>query len=348
MPRDANGNYTLPGGSIVATGDTILPSQHNPPLLDIAQSMTNSLSRDGLGGMRAALDMGGFKISNILAATLPGDAPRLDQVFPTTGGTISGNVSVTGAATFGSSLTVTGAAVFNGNATVASQLNIGPNAIFQHNGTDGFLRTQSGKLYLGSAGTNHFSIDASTGDLAALADEKLLLNTGTLGWSSLTNFTLGPNSGVPLLAWDSGDYISYDRSINTMYFVIGNSVKLSLSASGAFDGNNLELGNKDLPQNAQTGDYTLVLTDRAKHLYLTSGSAMITIPPNSSVAYPIGTVIVLINNGSASKTVARGSGVALLLAGSAADANKTLAQGAVATIIKVATNTWFISGAGVS
>lgn len=63
MPRDVSGNYNLPAGSIVATGDTILPSQHNPALTDIATALTQSLARNGNGPMLAPLDMGGFSIS---------------------------------------------------------------------------------------------------------------------------------------------------------------------------------------------------------------------------------------------------------------------------------------------
>lgn len=79
MPRDANGNTNPLPGTIVATGDTILPSQHNPALVDLYAMMTQSLSRDGQGGMRAALNMNGFTVNNLGPASLPNDAVSLSQ-----------------------------------------------------------------------------------------------------------------------------------------------------------------------------------------------------------------------------------------------------------------------------
>ncbi len=51
MPRDSAGNYTLPTGNPVLSGTTIDTSWANPTMEDVAQSLTNSLSRDGEGGM---------------------------------------------------------------------------------------------------------------------------------------------------------------------------------------------------------------------------------------------------------------------------------------------------------
>lgn len=79
MPRDSNGNTQPLPGTIVSTGDTILPSQHNPALVDLYEMMTQSLSRDGQGGMRSNLNMNGFQLSNLGSATQPGNAVPLAQ-----------------------------------------------------------------------------------------------------------------------------------------------------------------------------------------------------------------------------------------------------------------------------
>lgn len=65
MPRDANGAYSLPPGYLGVTGQQILASQHNGPLEDIGQALTNSLPRNGAAPMIAPLDMGGFKVTNL-------------------------------------------------------------------------------------------------------------------------------------------------------------------------------------------------------------------------------------------------------------------------------------------
>lgn len=82
MPRDQNGNTVPLPGTIVANGDTILPSQHNPMVNDLYAMMSQSLSRDGQGGMRAPLDMNGFRVLNAAIGTDPGDVATLGQGFP--------------------------------------------------------------------------------------------------------------------------------------------------------------------------------------------------------------------------------------------------------------------------
>ena len=53
MPRDSNGNYTLPAGNPVVSGTTIDTGWANPTLSDVANELTNSLDRNGRGAMLA-------------------------------------------------------------------------------------------------------------------------------------------------------------------------------------------------------------------------------------------------------------------------------------------------------
>jgi len=96
--------------------------------------------------------------------------------------------------------------------------------------------------------------------------------------------------------------------------------------------------------NSQSGTtYTLVLTDGGKMITSSNGSAQtITVPPNSSVAFPIGTQIIVQNLGSANATLAQGSGVTI----QSKDSNKEIdGQYASAALIKTATDTWSLIGA---
>lgn len=96
-------------------------------------------------------------------------------------------------------------------------------------------------------------------------------------------------------------------------------------------------------------DKTLILTEAGKTLRLTGATARtLIIPPVGSVGFPVGTVIVLRNSGSAALTVARGSGVVLTLAGSATNKNCAVATRGQATLLHEATNNWVLSGVGVS
>lgn len=95
--------------------------------------------------------------------------------------------------------------------------------------------------------------------------------------------------------------------------------------------------------NAQTGTtYTTVLADDGKLVTCDNASAIaLTIPPNSSVAYGIGTQINIMQLGAGTVTITAGSGVTLRSAGNKL---KTDAQYAVATCCKILTDTWVIVG----
>ena len=53
MPRDSSGNYSLPAGNPVTAGTTIEVSWANPTFEDIRDALTDSLDRQGRGGMLA-------------------------------------------------------------------------------------------------------------------------------------------------------------------------------------------------------------------------------------------------------------------------------------------------------
>lgn len=80
MPRTGP-IYTLPPGYLAVTGTTIQPSQHNPPLEDIAQALTESVPRNGSGPMTGNLPMGGFRLTGLGASTAADQAVRQDQVM---------------------------------------------------------------------------------------------------------------------------------------------------------------------------------------------------------------------------------------------------------------------------
>jgi len=96
--------------------------------------------------------------------------------------------------------------------------------------------------------------------------------------------------------------------------------------------------------NAQTGTtYTFVLADAGKLVTSSNGSAQtITVPPNSGVAFAIGTQIIVQNIGSANATLATAGTPTL----NSKDSNLEIdGQFAAATLIKTATDAWSIIGA---
>jgi hypothetical protein len=104
------------------------------------------------------------------------------------------------------------------------------------------------------------------------------------------------------------------------------------------------------PQNPQTANYILQLSDAGKHIYYTQSSNVILyIPTTSNVAFSNGTTIMIVSRTSsgANVTVSPNTGVSMFLAGNTTSASRNVTTHGVVTLINVAANTWFISGSGV-
>ena len=104
-------------------------------------------------------------------------------------------------------------------------------------------------------------------------------------------------------------------------------------------------GFRSIPQNAQSGAYTLALTDAGKHISITTGGVVI--PANGSVAFPTGTAVVIYNNSSSPQNISITTDT-LRFAGTANTGTRALGAYGLATVMKVASTTWVISGTGVS
>lgn len=99
---------------------------------------------------------------------------------------------------------------------------------------------------------------------------------------------------------------------------------------------------------AQTADYTPVLNDQYQALVIMNKATAInfTIPTNASVAYPVGTVITVLNIGVGACTIkAVTSGTTTVLSAGATAAQPSVGQYKSAACIKTATDTWYIVGA---
>ena len=99
---------------------------------------------------------------------------------------------------------------------------------------------------------------------------------------------------------------------------------------------------------AQTADYTAVIADTYQVLELMNKATAIAykIPTNASVAFPIGTVLTILNIGAGVCTIsAVTSGTTTILSAGAVAAAPTLAQYKSAACIKTGTDTWYVVGA---
>jgi hypothetical protein len=113
---------------------------------------------------------------------------------------------------------------------------------------------------------------------------------------------------------------------------------------------NYPIGYREAPRNAQTGNYTLVLADRGKSVVMGDGTATAltaTIPANSAVEFPVGTVIIFVNLNTVGLSIAITTDT-LTLANSTTTGTRTLARNGLATCVKINTTSWLISGAGLT
>ena len=125
---------------------------------------------------------------------------------------------------------------------------------------------------------------------------------------------------------------------------IAASITLTTPNIGAATGTSLNTtGNviSHILTTTQTGSYTLALTDDGTIVQMNVGSANnLTVPLNSSVAFPIGTQIVIQQQGAGQTTIVATGGVTL----NATPGLKLRAQNSGAVCIKYSTDAWFVFG----
>jgi hypothetical protein len=175
-------------------------------------------------------------------------------------------------------------------------------------------------------GTNSATVlDVTDGDVV-IAD-------GTLDVSGVITATSGVSGNV------TGTAATVTGAAQTNITSVG--TLSALAVTGAVTAGSLVA---PLAINAQTGTtYTFVLADAGKLVTSSNGSAQtITVPPNSGVAFAIGTQIIVQNIGSANATLATAGTPTL----NSKDANLEIdGQFAAATLIKTATDAWSLIGA---
>jgi hypothetical protein len=119
---------------------------------------------------------------------------------------------------------------------------------------------------------------------------------------------------------------------------------LTRSDSGVVAVNGKDLAFAEPKGSAKTGQfYSLVLSDRGGIVAMDTGEAAeVAIPPNSSVAFPLDTIINVLRTGSGSVTIDADTGVTLNGVSSGAGVIQTRFQGV--TLWKRSTNVWVASG----
>lgn len=343
-------------------------------------NFTISSSSGGSGTVTSvsALTLGttGTDLSSTVANSTT--TPVITLNVPTASATNRGVLSSTDWTTFnnkgnGTVTSVGGTGTVNGislSGTVTSSGNLTLGGTL----SDVSLTTQvSGTLPLANGGTNAtsaagayanilgFTTTATTGGTTTLTNTSTPQHhfTGTsaqtiqlpdvttlsLGWT----FEITNNSTNILTVNSSGGNLVNTLSPGGTGMFTCIAVTGTTAASWDSGFNELNIDARMIPQNAQTGNYTIATTDIGKHIYHASGAgaAVYTIPANSAVPFEIGTAITFINMSATAPTIAITTDT-MYLAGTGTTGTRTLAQYGVATAIKLTATTWIISGSGLT
>jgi hypothetical protein len=129
-------------------------------------------------------------------------------------------------------------------------------------------------------------------------------------------------------------------------FSINTSITADLSTAQTLTNKTLTSPKINLGINAQTGTtYTFVLADDGKFLTASNASAItVTIPPISSVAYPVGAQLNIIQKGAGQVTFAQGAGVTINSTGATATAPKLRVRYSSATAVHEGSDIWYVVG----
>lgn len=111
-------------------------------------------------------------------------------------------------------------------------------------------------------------------------------------------------------------------------------------------GSNHTVGFRGIPQDVQGAAVILNLSQVGKHIYISTGG--VTVPLNATVAFPVETAISIVNNSASPQTITPAGGVTLWLAGTANSGARVISAHGVGTLLKTATDEWYLLGAGVS
>lgn len=175
----------------------------------------------------------------------------------------------------------------------------------------------AGTLPIAAGGTN-----ATTASITSFNNITGLSAAGTTGTTS-TNivFSTSPTLTTPAI---NGGALDAATTVSDSGTIAINSV-----------------GFRGIPQNAQTGSYTLAAIDDGKQVY---NNAAFVIPANGSVPLVVGHTSILVNSSGVSTQTISITSDTLTQAGTTNTGSRTLAVNGIATVIKTGSTTWLISG----
>jgi hypothetical protein len=321
-------------GTITANGNVTAPNF----IGNVVGNISGNLSAPGANTQVI------FNDNSIANATANLTFNKTTNALTATGTITGGNLNTAGTLSVGGSTIITGNLTVNGTTEYTNVTNLAiqdPIIGIGRGANNAALSSDDGKdrgeqlwYYSGSEKSAFIGYDNSTAKLIAAQDvtitnEVVVVNSlGTIVVGALEGTSVSVTGNVT-----GGNVISSALMRGASLSVTGNTATVTTA--------NYTIGYRDLPQ--ITTFTTLVADAGGKHYY---GSGTITIPASGTLNFAIGTAILII--ASASTTISPAGGVTLIQAGTGSTGARTLAQYGEASLVKVASDTWYISGVGIT
>lgn len=369
MSRNSSGTYTLPAGNPVVTGTTITSTWGNTTMSDIANALTDSLSRSGLGSMTAGLRL--FDGTS----SLPG---------LTWGTELTSGMYRAGAGDYRWVITTTELLQLTTNLAQLS----GTAPVFRMNESDAAANNRLWDVIVSGENlafrvltdalvpTNWMLVTRTAG----VVDDISFAATNLIS-SAAVSFTFSGAPATPTLLMSSTEpYIVLNEtdgavdnrrwywkvggeamefgllndanSVSTAWLAVnrtGTTVDTTNFSTGTLQYGGIEVGYRDLAIISTSGNRTFLNTDRGKAVeYGGAGGHTLTVPAAGVVAD--GGLITVLNSGTGTCTVNVTAGSLVWFNGSGALATgaRTLAIGAWATLRVFSSGSTYISGTGIS
>jgi hypothetical protein len=290
----------------------------------VANSATTATDANTANAIVARDALGNFTAGIITATGFSGSGASLTSL---TAGNLSGTIP---GGVLGNSSLFLGTTLIALNRSSDTQALTGISSVALPGSTSGTITIQPAAV----AGTNTLTFPAVTGSVVTTGDTGSVTNTMLAGLIADTKLDTISTAGKV------SNSATTATSSNTANAIVARDASGNFSAGVISD----SAGSlRTLPQNSKTSGYTLIATDTGKHISITTGG--VTIP---SGVFSTGDVVSIFNNSGSSQTITQGSSTTVRQAGTANTGNRTLAQYGLATVLCVASNTFVISGSGLS